>query len=1635
MKKIIVAVTLCVLMITGLFAQQLIDGYETPEPDGRATYSLPQTIDFEGTTDIPGQIASKSGNFQLTTNTYGCTGNVLSCSFAFGEGFIQFSPMTNITANSVIQFDYNFVSYMAPNPALPLNPGPYYFRAGASTNNGASWTIIDQINNTNHTNSAAMAPHTINIGSYAGQTVVFRFEIKNNGSSLPVFNIDNILFTERLASPVMTLSTPELDFGRVDISEIASQQLFVTNTGSGTLHITGGAITGPDADLFSWSIQPGALLNLTQDQSLAVTMRFAPTTLGAKVATLTISAQGIQSSVDLIGFGYSPGIIMPLTLDFEGTTVIPEEITGTDMIVQVAETHGNTSSILTKSFWGMGPSGYIQFKPVSNITANSIIKFDYRFVGGVPPWPALQFLNSHNYFVAKVSTNDGATWANIAQINSTNHTNSTNMASRIINIGAYAGQAAIFRFDMVYDGTNIQYFDIDNIFFGERLTTPVAEFSHNALDFGTVDLPETALQQVSITNIGGGTLNISSIEISGPNANEFNFSTAQGASMALTQDQSLLITVGLTPLTEETKLATLVVTDGNGNNYSVDLTGFGNDTMNFTLDFEGITEIPEEIAATDMLLYGANDHGNTSAILTRGFASLAPAAYIQFKPVKSITANSMIKFDYRFVEAVPPWPALQFLNSHNYFVAKASTNNGATWATIAQINSTNHTNSVNMASRVINIGAYAGQTVIFRFDMVYDGNIQYFDIDNIFFGERLTTPVAEFSHNPLDFGTVDLTESASQQVTFTNIGGGTLNISSIEISGPNANEFNFSTVQGASMALTQDQSLLITVGFTPLIEETKLATLVVTDANGDNYSVDLTGFGNDTMNFTLDFEGTTEIPEEIAETDMLWQAAGNHGNTSAILTRAFATPAPTAYIQFKPVKNITANSMIKFDYRFVNGVPPWPALQFLNSHNYFVAKASTNNGATWATIAQINSTNHTNSANMASRVINIGAYAGQTVIFRFDMVYDGNIQYFDIDNIFFGERLTTPVANLSHNLLDFATVNVPETASRQISITNIGGGTLNISTIRIESQMISREFSWSTVEGASMALTQDQSLAITAKFAPLTSGNKEANLVITDDLGNRNIVALTGVGYSTTIVMPLTIDFEGTTVIPDEIAGTDMTLQTDHHNSPGNILTRGMGAFGSNSAYVQFKPLSNITTRSLIRFDYKFVAVFEPYPAIPFVENYDYLVAKVSTDNGVTFTTINQINSTNHINSAEMAMHTIDIGAYAAQTAIFRFEIAPNGSEVFYFDLDNIYFGNRPTTPVAHISSNSLDFGTVDVPEIASQQVFVTNIGGGTLNISTVEILGTNANEFSWSTAEGASMALTQEQSLEVTAKFLPLTSGNKEANLVITDALGNSYYVALTGTGYSTTITMPLTLDFEGITDIPEEIVATDMLLYGANDHGNTSSILTRAFAIIAPTAYIQFKPVSNITATSKIKFDYRFVHGVPPWPALQFLNSHNYFVAKASTDNGATWTTIAQINSTNHTNSANMASRVINIGAYAGQTAIFRFEMVYDGTNIQYFDIDNIYFGDVETELTIPTNIAITTTNNGLAISWDLVDNANSYIVYGCDTPDGEYELVDTVAGTSYLYNEADAIKFFKIKASTEYDGNPAKGFGRRN
>jgi hypothetical protein len=123
-----------------------------------------------------------------------------------------------------------------------------------------------------------------------------------------------------------------------------------------------------------------------------------------------------------------------------------------------------------------------------------------------------------------------------------------------------------------------------------------------------------------------------------------------------------------------------------------------------------------------------NAHGNASYVLATNLYSFNPEAIQDLPRYGMIGANDTLTFSYRITNYSGGGPMI--LGS-NKIEVQVSTDCGTTYQTINSINSLNHSPTINLRTRRIALGQFAGQAIKIRFLCTWASGDYWVDLDNI----------------------------------------------------------------------------------------------------------------------------------------------------------------------------------------------------------------------------------------------------------------------------------------------------------------------------------------------------------------------------------------------------------------------------------------------------------------------------------------------------------------------------------------------------------------------------------------------------------------------------------------------------------------------------------------------------------------------------------------------------------------------------------------------------------------------------------------------------------------------------------------------------------------------------------------
>jgi hypothetical protein len=297
----------------------------------------------------------------------------------------------------------------------------------------------------------------------------------------------------------------------------------VTNSGSASLALSSIALSGAQADDFGLSTTCGG--SLSAGASCTLSLTFKPVSTGAKVAsvTLTDNASGSPQSVALTGTGTSGGGTPAATLSATSLAFGNQSAGSTSASKSVTVTNSGSGSLTLTSI------------ALSGAQADD---FGLSTTCGGS-------LSAGASCTLSVTFKPVSTGAKVASVTLTDNASGSPQSIALTGTGTAAGSA------------------------------PAVKLSATALAFGNQAAGSfSASKSVTLTNSGSGSLTLSSIALTGAQADDFVLSKTCGGS--LSAGASCTITVEFAPVSSGSKVASVTITDNaSGSPQAIALTGTG----------------------------------------------------------------------------------------------------------------------------------------------------------------------------------------------------------------------------------------------------------------------------------------------------------------------------------------------------------------------------------------------------------------------------------------------------------------------------------------------------------------------------------------------------------------------------------------------------------------------------------------------------------------------------------------------------------------------------------------------------------------------------------------------------------------------------------------------------------------------------------------------------------------------------------------------------------------------------------------------------------------------------------------------------------------------------------------------------
>lgn len=402
---------------------------------------------------------------------------------------------------------------------------------------------------------------------------------------------------------------------------------------------------------------------------------------------------------------------------------------------------------------------------------------------------------------------------------------------------------------------------VDNVQVREIPALPIFSYTPTSINFGTVMQNVTAGPfNVTITNIGGSTLNIAAGDVSiiGADAGQFSYSAAN-LPAALTAGQSVIIPVTMYATSEGAKTATLRIVNNQGRtDYDVALSG---------------TALPEGIVVIG--------NGNTNL-------NLPIHPYFGYTYSQTIYLQSELNMaDQRIEKIWYYWNGFEYADVSDEWViymghtANTAFADGNSWLPLANltqvfsgqvITSTtagwveivldnpfiyNNTDNLVIAVEENEAGYDSSSSYFFSTAAATNRSLRYYS-DSInpdpaappagtpvlgypntmlLFGDLPLMPILTLNPTSWDFGMIPANLTNSKVFTVSNTGAGSLDISDISITGT---YYSLTSVPTLPLSLLTGQSATFTVQYAPLAAGTHIGNVTITDGRAIT-NVPLTG--------------------------------------------------------------------------------------------------------------------------------------------------------------------------------------------------------------------------------------------------------------------------------------------------------------------------------------------------------------------------------------------------------------------------------------------------------------------------------------------------------------------------------------------------------------------------------------------------------------------------------------------------------------------------------------------------------------------------------------------------------------------------------------------------------------------------
>lgn len=415
----------------------------------------------------------------------------------------------------------------------------------------------------------------------------------------------------------------------------------------------------------------------------------------------------------------------------------------------------------------------------------------------------------------------------------------------IVDLSSFDSADEIYvRFEFDDGGSWTWHWLVDNVAVFESDPPPTIAFSPAEVDFGTLFTGSTGSVTLNFENSGFARLEVADISTpAGINASTTALSIIPGNTAS--------VTFTYEALTNEAIADSVFFTTNVPNNDTIGIPVSVESVEPLTELFEDFNrfsggEFPGLWTETNFSM--AEELGVDGSNMIRANQwFLVTAANFQTPFIDlSDAENPLLTFEYRVTDWVSDGPPTSPTPASAFEISAIVVSDDGAAEVVGTIGEGNHEPSLEYATVVFDLSAYAGQTIAFQLDSEYFGGDFNLDVDNVLVGDPPAdaTPIVSIDRDEIQFENTVIGAPTTETVTLTNGGIVPTTVSTPFVGSP------FSTNIDTETTLSVGQSLEVEVIFDPQTAGDFTEDLII-ETSADDFIVLLEGTAAEAPVFTV----------------------------------------------------------------------------------------------------------------------------------------------------------------------------------------------------------------------------------------------------------------------------------------------------------------------------------------------------------------------------------------------------------------------------------------------------------------------------------------------------------------------------------------------------------------------------------------------------------------------------------------------------------------------------------------------------------------------------------------------------------------------------------------------------------------